>query len=71
MPYLGLIAILPMHVPPATSPASDAAANESRFHATFFSPRGELRAAIIAGILLTLGYILHAWLKVPYTETFV
>lgn len=71
MPYLGLIAILPMHVPPATSPASDAAATESRFHATFFSPRGELRAAIIAGILLTLGYILHAWLQVPYAGALV
>lgn len=44
---------------------------QSRFHATFLSPKGELRAAILAGILLTLSYILHSWLKVPYTGSLV
>ncbi len=44
---------------------------ESAFHATFFSAKGELRAAIVAGVLLTLGYIFHVWLKVPYAETLV
>lgn len=44
---------------------------ESKFHATFFSAKGELRAAIVAGALLTLGYLFHVWLKLPYTETLV
>lgn len=44
---------------------------QSRFHAIFLSPKGELCAAILAGILLTLSYILHSWLKVPYTGSLV
>ncbi|GJQ29043.1 MAG: hypothetical protein HBSAPP03_09270 [Phycisphaerae bacterium] len=33
-----------------------------------FSPKGELRAAIVAGVLLLAGAVLHLWLKVPYAE---
>lgn len=33
-----------------------------------FTPRTELRGSIIAGSLLAAGYILHVWLRVPYSE---
>jgi Zn2+/Cd2+-exporting ATPase len=37
----------------------------------FFSPKGELYGAIIAGVLLGLGVLLHALTKQPWTGAFV
>jgi Cd2+/Zn2+-exporting ATPase len=39
--------------------------------AWIFSPRGELAAALFAGVLLALGYVLHVWLKLPATGALV
>src|SRR5262245_39868586 len=36
-----------------------------------FTPKAELRASMVSGVLLGLGYLLHVWLKVPWTESFV
>src|SRR5262245_49992326 len=36
-----------------------------------FTPRIELRASIVSGALLGLGYLLHVGLKVPWAEGFV
>src|SRR5262245_53743126 len=36
-----------------------------------FAPRTELHAAIAAGALLLLGYVLHVWMDLPRTETLI
>ncbi len=56
-----------------TTPATTVAAisAEPRTLGKVFSPRAELRAAIVAGVLLALGYLLHVWLEVPYAEGFI
>jgi Zn2+/Cd2+-exporting ATPase len=41
------------------------------FAAHVFSPKGELIGAIIAGVLLLVGFILHVVLKLAYTESFI
>lgn len=40
---------------------------EPRMLGQLFTPRVELRAAITAGVLLALGYLLHTWLDLPYS----
>ncbi len=37
----------------------------------FFTPKAELRAAILTGVLLGLGAALHIWLKVAYSESLI
>jgi Zn2+/Cd2+-exporting ATPase len=36
-----------------------------------FTPRVELRASIVSGVLLGLGYLLHVALRIPWTEGFI
>lgn len=60
-------------VPPSDTPAKprDPASWGPLIRATLFSSKGELRAAILNGILLAFGYVFHTWLDVPFTEPLV
>ncbi|HYE60814.1 MAG TPA: cation-translocating P-type ATPase [Phycisphaerales bacterium] len=41
------------------------------FPRAVFTARFELRASIVAGVLLALGYVLHVWLKLGWAEGFI
>lgn len=36
-----------------------------------FAPKVELRASVVSGVLLALGYLLHVMLKLPWAEGFI
>ena len=54
---------------PGVAPAISAADGPSEAPGGIFSSRMELRAAILAGILLFAGYVFHTWLKFTWAES--
>jgi Zn2+/Cd2+-exporting ATPase len=56
---------------PVPTHAAAALGSEARTSIFWFTPKGELWGAIVAGVLLGIGFVLHVLLKLAWAEAFI